>query len=364
MGSDRFLPPKKIIHKSRPSRKAGMPPGSIVHVGEENTSDVKISLLHYTAETAEQKIVASAEECKEYINREGITWINVIGIHNTQIIEGIGKLFNLHPLVLEDIPNTEVRPKYDEYDNYVFFTLKNLGYNKESDEIKYEQISFVFGKNFVLSFQENESALFKSITERLINGISKARTRGTDFLVYLLIDATVDNYYAIAENIEENIEDLEDRVMLDKSGESLSEIQKTKRDLVMLMKSIFPLREAIGKMQRHENPLIHDSTFIFLNSIYDHAVHIIESIETQRDILSGLMDIYLTNISNRMNSVMKVLTIIATIFIPLTFFAGVYGMNFHNFPELEWKWGYGFFWIICVFCAVTMILFFKKKKWL
>jgi magnesium transporter len=364
MASDSFLPPKKIINRSRPSRKAGMPPGSIVHVGTEYHTAVNISLLYYTAETTEQRILNSPEECSPYINREGITWINVYGIHNPQIIESIGKLFDLHPLVLEDIANTELRPKYDEFDNYVFFTLKNLEYNKESNEINYEQISFVFGKNFVISFLEKESTLFKSITERLMNGISKARSRGTDYLVYLLIDATVDNYYAIAENIEENIEDLEDRVMIDVSGKSLSEIQKTKRDLVMLMKSVFPLREAIGKMQRHENPLIHDSTYIFLNSIYDHAVHIIESIETQRDILSGLMDIYLTNISNRMNSVMKVLTVIATIFIPLTFFAGVYGMNFRNFPELEWKWGYAFFWVICFVCACLMILYFKKKKWL
>lgn len=364
MRSDGFLPPKKIVHKSRPSRKAGMPPGSVVHVGAENTSDVKMSLLYYNAETAEQKIIISPEECSQYIDRKGITWIHFSGIHNTQFVEGVGKLFNLHPLVIEDIPNTELRPKYDEFDNYVFFTLKNLEYDKESNEINYEQISFVFGKDFVISFQERESALFRPITERLMNGISKARCRGTDYLVYLLIDATVDNYYAIAENIEENIEELEDRVMIDVSGKSLSEIQKTKRDLVMLMKSVFPLREAIGKMQRHENPLIHESTHVFLNSVYDHAVHIIESIETQRDILSGLMDIYLTNISNRMNSVMKVLTVIATIFIPLTFIAGVYGMNFQYFPEIGWKWGYAFFWGLCVACVCIMIVYFRKKKWL
>lgn len=280
------------------------------------------------------------------------------------MIEGIGKLFNLHPLVLEDIPNTELRPRFEEFDDYIFFTLKNLEYHKEAEDIKYEQISFVFGKNYVISFLEKESTIFKSITDRLLSGISKARNRGTDYLVYLLIDATVDNYYAIAEFVEEKIEVLEDRVLLDSTGKSLSEIQKTKRDLVMLMKSLFPLREAIGKMQRRENLLINENTHVFLNSVYDHAIHIIESIDTQRDILSGLMDIYLTNISNRMNSVMKVLTIIATIFIPVTFFAGVYGMNFRNFPELEWKWGYAFFWVVCVACAGTMIIYFKRKKWL
>lgn len=364
MKRDSFLPPRKRSQRSRPSRKAGMPPGTIVHVGEENKSDVKISLVHYNADAAEQKIAPSFEACEGYIKKDGIVWIDISGIHDTKVIENVGRLFNLHPLVLEDIPNTELRPRFEEFDDYIFFTLKNLEYSSEAREIKYEQISFVFGKNYVISFQERESDLFKTITDRLLSGISKARNRGTDYLVYLLIDATVDDYYAIAELVEEKIEVLEDRVLLDSTGKSLSEIQHTKRDLVMLMKSIFPLREAIGKMQRRENPLINESTHVFLNSVYDHAVHIIESIETQRDILSGLMDIYLTNISNRMNSVMKVLTIIATIFIPITFFAGVYGMNFNYFPEIGWKWGYAFFWALCIICVSIMLIFFKKKKWL
>lgn len=359
-----FLPPRRIIKKSRPSRKAGLPPGTIVHVGEENNSDVKILLIHYGLESVEQKMMPSLEECGNYVDREGVTWIHVSGIHNTQIVENIGRLFQLHPLVIEDIPNTELRPRFEEFEKYIFFTLKNLEYVRSSKEIKYEQISFVFGKNFVLSFEENDTNLFKSIRERIVSGISKARQRGSDYLVYLLIDATVDNYYAIAEYVEETIEELEDRVLLDSTGKSLTEIQKTKRDLVMLMKSVFPLREAIGKMQRRENALIHDNTHIFLNSVYDHAVHIIESIETQRDILSGLMDIYLTNISNRMNSVMKVLTVIATIFIPITFIAGVYGMNFKYLPEIGWRWGYAFFWVLCLACVSIMLIYFRRKKWL
>jgi magnesium transporter len=364
MSHGRFSPPPKKTVKSRLSRKAGLPPGTIVHVGAENTSDVNISLIHYTVEKAEQQHNLSVDKCSQFKGSEGITWIQVSGIHNTKIIENLGKQYNLHPLVLEDIPNTELRPRYEEFEDCIFFTLKNLGFKKEEDEIKYEQISFIFGKDFVISFQEKENQLFKSIEERLLNGVSKARNRGTDYLVYLMIDATVDNYYAIAENIEDKIEELEDRVLLDTTGKSLSEIQKMKRDLVILMKTVFPLREAIGKMLRRENILVQESTHIFLNSVYDHAVHIIESIDTQRDLLSGMMDIYLTNISNRMNSVMKVLTIIATIFIPITFFAGVYGMNFGNIPEIGWRHGYIFFWAVCIASVSIMIIFFKKKKWL
>jgi len=364
MNSNKFSPPSKKTIKSRLSHKAGLPPGTLVHVGTENTSDVKLSLIYYNSETAEQKLQLKIEECSQYKNKEGITWIQVYGIHNTQIIESLGKLFELHPIILEDIPNTELRPRYEEFNDCIFFTLKNLEFDTDKTDIRYEQISFVFGKNFVLSFQEKESPLFKSIADRLLSGVSKARARGTDYLVYLLIDATVDNYYAVAEHVEDKIEELEDRVIDDKTGKSLSEIQKTKRSLVVLIKTVFPLREAIGKLLRRENPLVNDSTQIFLNSVYDHAVHIIESIETQRDILSGLMEIYLTNISNRMNSVMKVLTVIATIFIPLTFIAGVYGMNFKYFPELSWPLGYAFFWALCLACVLAMLIFFKKKKWL
>ncbi len=355
---------KTPVLKNRLSQKAGLPPGTVIHVGRKYNTDVLMSVIFYNQETVEQKEIKEIAECSEFLEKDGIIWINIIGIHDTQLIESVGKFFNFHPLVLEDISNTEQRPKFEEFDDYVFFTLKNLEYRNELKEIRYEQISIVFGKNYIISFQEKESDLFKSIRERIVSGISRARSRKTDYLVYLLIDATVDSYYAITENIEEKIESVENKVLTDAVKDSLAEIQKVKRDLVILLKSIFPLREAINKLLRSENKLITDSTRIFFNSIYDHAVHIIESVESQRDILSGLMDIYLTNISNRMNSVMKVLTVIATIFIPITFFAGVYGMNFKVFPELEWQWGYAFFWLLCLACVTIMLVYFRKKRWL
>ena len=355
---------KQRAKKNKLSQKAGLPPGTIVHIGKENSSKVVVSVLFYNAEIAEQKQIYDINECCGYQKREGITWINVSGIHNTQIIESIGKFFNLHPLVLEDIANTEQRPKFEEFDDYIFFTLKNLKSDKEKNEIAYEHISFVFGKNYVISFQENDTGIFNEIKKRIISGISRAKTKSADYLVYLLIDATIDGYYEITETIEDRIEFVEDEVLADNAKNSLVEIQIVKRELVVLLKSIFPLREAIGKLQRSENKLIIDTSHVFFNSIYDHTIHIIESVESQRDILSGLMDIYLTNISNRMNSIMKVLTVIATIFIPLTFFAGVYGMNFKFIPEIEWNFGYLYFWVLCIISISIMFWFFRKKRWL
>jgi len=333
-------------------------------VGKQFTDNVSISAVFYNAETIEQKEIWDITQVDDLLKRDGITWINVVGIHNTQVIEAIGKQFNLHPLVTEDIANTQQRPKFEEFDDYIFFTLKNLEYTKSQNEVNYEQISIVLSKNYVISFQEKKSDLFRVIKERILSGISRARTRGADFLVYLLIDSTVDSYYDVTENIEDNIESVEDEVLTVVTNDSLVEIQKVKRDLVLLLKSVFPLREAINKLQRSENKLISEPTHIFFNSIYDHAVHIIESVESQRDILSGLMDIYLTNISNRMNSVMKVLTVIATIFMPVSFFAAVYGMNFKNIPEIEWPYGYVYFWAVCLISIALMLLYFKKKKWL
>jgi magnesium transporter len=352
------------LKKSKLSQKAGLPWGTVVHVGKEYDAEVKMSAVFYNQDTTEAKNISDISECSAYLAKEGITWISVVGIQNTKIIESIGKQFHLHPLVMEDIANTEQRPKFEEFDDYIFFTLKNLEYNFDEKEISYEQISVILGKNYVISFQEKDSILFKSIHNRITSGISRARNKHADYLVYSLIDATVDSYYEISENLEDYIEEIEDRVLASTSGNSLVDIQKVKRDLVVLLKSIFPLREAINKVQRSESNLVEDTTHIFFNSIYDHAVHIIESVESQRDILSGLMDIYLTNISNRMNSVMKVLTIIATIFMPLSFVAGVYGMNFTSIPELGWPHGYLYFWGICFICVSLMLLLFWKKRWL
>ena len=350
--------------KFRLSRKAGLPPGTIIHIGNKSDAEVMLSAVFYNSESVEHKQLKEIAEFSEYLKKDGITWINITGIHKPEVIEAAGKIFGLNPFVLEDIANTTQRPKFDEFDEFIFFTLKNLKFDSVQNEILYEHINFILGENYVISFQEKDSGIFEQIRERIINGIGKARNKGADYLIFLLIDATVDNYYEVTENIEDNIESIEDNILANNTKNSLVEILKVKRELIVLLKSIFPLREAINKLQRSGNKLIADTSHIYFNSIYDHAVHIIESVESQRDILSGLMEIYMTNISNRMNSVMKVLTVIATIFMPLSFFAAVYGMNFKFFPEIEWKWGYLFFWCLCIMCVCVMLLYFRKKKWL
>jgi magnesium transporter len=350
--------------RNRLSFKAGMPPGTLVHIGKENNQQVSFSLVRYNSETAEEIHVSSVKQCVDALKTGFITWVNVNGIHNTAVIEEIGKAFDLHPIVLEDIANTEQRPKFEDFDDYVFFTLKNLDFNKNERMINYDQMSFIFTDHLVISFQEKEQGLFDSIKERLLNGKSKTRSRGADFLVYLLIDAVVDTYFSVIEEQEVEIEHLEEEILKEVKNNSLKEIQNIKRDLIILLRSVYPLREGIAKLEKRESKFISDDTQMFYRDIYDHTIHIIESIETQRDILSGLMDIYLSSISNRMNSVMKVLTVIATIFIPITFLAGVYGMNFKVLPELGWDYGYLYFWLICAAAVIGMLVYFRRKKWL
>ena len=350
--------------RKRLSFKAGMPPGTLVHIGKESNQQVSFSLVSYNTETAEEIPVSSVQQCVDAMKKGFIMWINVNGIHNTCVIEEIGKAFNLHPIVLEDITNTEQRPKFEDFDDYVFFTLKNLDFNKNERMINYDQMSFIFTDQLVISFQEKEQGIFDLIKERLLNGKSKSRSRGADFLVYLLIDAVVDTYFSVIEEQEVEIEHLEEEILKDVKGDSLKEIQNIKRDLIVLLRSVYPLREGISKLEKRESKFISDDTQMFFRDIYNHTIHIIESIETQRDILSGLMDIYLSSISNRMNAVMKVLTVIATIFIPITFVAGVYGMNFKVLPELGWEYGYLYFWIICIAVVIGMLIYFRRKKWL
>lgn len=354
----------KKKHNKRLSKKSGLPPGTPVHIGKENTRAIQIEMVVYNADSAELKKVASINDCKQFLGNGNISWIHIDGVHDTEMLTQIGEIFNLHPLILEDIPNTLQRPKFEDLGNYLFFTLKHLEYENEDTEIDYEQISFVVGEKFVLSFREKPDDLFDDIRDRLLNGLSKALSRGTDFLAYLLIDATVDSYYEVIEKLEDKIEAMEEDVINDQKGFALENMQSARRDLTLLLKSVFPLREAVGKILRRESKLIQEPTIVFFSDVYDHTIHVVESIESQRDILSGLLDIYLSITSNRMNSVMKVLTVIATIFIPLTFFAGVYGMNFKYFPELFWKYGYLYFWILCVLSISMMLLYFRRKKWL
>lgn len=343
--------------------KRGMPPGTLIHVGKKKMEKVRISVIDYDEKNLIEKDGISIEECKSFADSPSITWINVDGLHDPEVIEKIGTTFDIHPLLLEDIMNTEQRPKVEDYGKYMYFVLKMV-YIDDRKRICVEQVSIILGDTYVISFQERTGDVFESIRQRLKNKKGRIRTLKADYLAYSLIDSIIDHYFAILENISEVIEKLEGEVVEEPSKKTLQDIHMLKRNMLYLRKSVWPLREVISYLQRSESELIEDNTGFYLRDVYDHTIQVIDTLESFRDMVSGMLDIYLSSISQKLNEVMKVLTIIATIFIPLTFIAGVYGMNFAYMPELQWKWGYFAVLGVMLIVFVGMIIYFKRKKWL
>jgi magnesium transporter len=304
------------------------------------------------------------EECFPFKDTPTVTWINIDGIHDVNIIEKIGNHFDLHALILEDILHTDQRPKYEDFENYLFVVLKMLYYEKEKQETRAEQVSLIIGADFVISFQEIEGDVFNPVRERIRNAKGRIRKMGADYLAYALMDAVVDNYFIVLEKLGEEIEGMEDWLVINPTPETLQKIHNLKRETIFLRKSVWPLREVINSLERRDSPLIKETTGLYLRDVYDHTIQVIDTVETFRDLISGMLDIYLSSISNKMNNVMKVLTIIATIFIPLTFIAGIYGMNFKYMPELEWRWSYPLAWVVMIMITIYMIVYFRNKKWL
>lgn len=306
----------------------------------------------------------SVEECKSYIRTQTVTWININGIHDSNIIERIGGQFGIHPLLLEDIMNTGQRPKMEDFEGHIFVVLKMLTYNEKAERVELEQVSIVLGSNFVISFQELEGDVFDSIRERIKTSKGHIRKMGADYLAYSLIDAIVDHYFIILENFSDKIETLEEELIEDPTPQTSAKIHNLKRELIFISRSVWPLRELTNSLERSESKLIKKTTLPFLRDVHDHTINIIDTIEAFRDTISGMHDTYLTKMSNHMNETMKVLTVIATIFIPLTFIADIYWMNFQFMPELSWKWAYPTVWGVIVVVGISMIFFFKRKKWL
>ncbi len=353
----------KRKHKRR-LKKAGSTPGTLTHVGEKKIDQVKIDLIDYDQDNILEKRVEKISECFPFKTRPTVTWININGLHEIDIIRELGNHFDIHPLVLEDILNTEQRPKLEDMESYVFITLKMLSYDDATNGITIEQVSLILGPNFVISFQEREGDVFDPVRERLRNLKGKIRKRGTDYLAYALIDSIVDHYFLVLEKFSNRIEELEDELVTHPRTETLQTIHNLKREMIFLRKSVWPLREVISAMERGGSSLIEESTQIFLRDVYDHTIQVIDTIESLRDMVSGMLDTYLSSISNRMNEVMKVLTIIATIFIPLTFIAGIYGMNFEYMPELTWRWSYFVVWIFMIAVGLAMFVYFRRRRWL
>lgn len=345
------------------SKKSGLPPGSLVHIGERRAEGVRIEVISYDESSVLEATTARIEECFPFKEKPGVTWINVEGLHQTEIIQKLGDCYGFHPLVLEDILNTDQRPKMEDYGDYLYIVLKML-HSGKSAELRTEQVSLILGNNFVISFQEGPGDVFNALRERIRNGKGRIRRLSSDYLAYALIDAIVDNYFAVLEGLGERIEQVEEELLAIPKTATLQKIHELKREMIFLRRAVWPLREVISGLQRGESTLVADNTRLYLRDVYDHTIQVIDTIETSRDMLSGMLDIYLSSISNRMNEIMKFLTIVGTIFIPLTFIVGIYGMNFRHMPELEWHYGYfgvmGFMLLI----AVGMLSYFRKKKWL
>jgi magnesium transporter len=347
------------------AKKAGLPPGSLVHTGDRMGESIKITWMAYNADRVEEKVMLGLGEDAVCRSKSKVTWIHFDGLHDISLLERLGALFELHPLALEDILHTDQRPKVDDYGQYIFVVLKALSLSGDmQEEIKSEQISVVFGHNYLISFTEKEGTSLDPIRERIRKDQGRIRKSGADYLAYRILDGIVDQYFVILEALGDKIEVTEEKLITRPMLETLHTIQHLKREMLFLRKSVWPLREAISYLERRESPLVSDTTAPYLKDIYDHTIQVIDTVETYRDMLSTMLDVYLSSNSNRLNEVMKVLTIIATIFMPLTFLAGVYGMNFKFMPELEWHWGYFGLWGLMIVIGVSMVFYFKKKKWL
>lgn len=347
------------------SLKAGLPPGTPVHIGERREEKTRIFRFLYNEQKVEEKELTQAGECRIGTEEGAVTWLRIVGLHEVEVLEELNTCLGLHPLVLEDILNTEQRPKVEAYEGYVYIVVRSLFFRDEGQtEIASRQISLVLGERFVISFLEEEEAFFRPIRERLSNGRGRIRKMGADYLLHALLDAVIDEYFVILEALGERIEALEEELVNRPRPATLEAIHRLKREMIFIRKMLWPLREVIGSLTRGEFPQIRESSILYLRDLYDHTIQVIDTIETFRDILSGLTDIYLSSLNNRMNEVMKVLTIIATLFIPLTFIAGVYGMNFKFMPELEQVWGYPAVLLVMAAVAAFMLYYFRKKKWI
>jgi len=348
----------------RMSHKAGLPPGSLVHIGKRRVEKTRITIMDYDEGKFQEKEAKTIEECFPFKDKPSVTWVNIDGIHDMDIVEKIGKHFGIHPLVLEDIVNTGQRPKVEDFEDYIFLVVKMLTFDQNQSEMNAEQVSLLLGSNFVISFQERQGDVFDSIRDRIRNSKGRIRKAGADYLAYALLDAIVDGYFIVLENFGERIETLEDSVIENPTSKTLQVINGLKREMIVLRRSVWPLREVIGALERGGSALIHKATGTYLRDVYDHTIQVADTIDSYRDMIIGTRDTYLSSLSNRMNEVMKVLTIIATIFIPMTFIAGIYGMNFQFMPELGWRWSYFVVWGVMIAVAGVMIAYFKKKEWL
>ncbi len=346
------------------SKKAGLPPGALVHIGERKQETTRVTVMDYDGDRLDETTPEDVEAVFPLRDAPATSWINVDGVHDLTVIEKLGQHFLIHPLTLEDTVNTAQRPKLEEFDEYLYMVLKMLTWDDGAGRVRAEQVSLLLGHHFLISFQEAEGDLFAPVRTRIRQGRGRLRRGGGDYLAYALIDSIVDHYFIVLEQLGERIEAIENRLYAGGSGDPLAQIFKLKQEIIYLRRQIGPLREPLSRLQKSENPQVQEKHRIFFADVYDHLVQALEVVESLRDLLSGLQDLYISMTGQRMNEIMKVLTIIATIFIPITFVAGIYGMNFEVMPELKWRWGYYVVWGVFAAIIATMLFYFKRRRWL
>ena len=350
-------------------KKKGMSPGSLIFTGEQKTEKVSVSLFDYNSGNFSETSIDDLNDLEKYKNNSNVTWINVVGLHDINILDTIGNIFGIHPLVLEDILNVSHNPKIEDYENFLFLVVKMINYKEDINILDIEQVSLIIGKNYIITFQEKNGDVFEPIRNRIRTAKGLVRKYNEDYLAYRILDSIIDNYFSVLENFDDRIEDIEDQILAQPDESSLEEIHHLRKELIKLRRAVSPLREMIFTIEKERFNLIQKTTYVYLRDLSDHIKQIIDTIENYREFINGLLEVYLSNASQRMNEVVKLLTIISTIFIPLTFIVGIYGMNFRtdasrwNMPELDWAFGYPFVMALMVVIAVTLIIFFKKKRW-
>ena len=348
----------------RASKKFGEAPGTLIYVGRERFHAPTVTHLHYTEQACTERVIETLPEGEWQREEEGVHWIEVSGIHERSVVEAMGERFHLHPLVLEDVMNTHQRPKVEDYDDYLYAVMKVVEIENDLVGVKGKQVSLILGKNYVITFVEEANSLFIPVRSRIQNPRWRQRRLGADYLFYSLIDCLVDHFFVLEEQVYELIERVEEDIVTDSTPATLKRVYKMKRFLIEVRKQLFAMRDMIRGLGQNDKEIIQEPTRIYLMDVYDHCIRVTETFEVMHEMLSNMVEIHLSTMSNRLNEVMKFLTLISTIFIPLSFVAGVYGMNFMYMPELHWRWGYPVAMSIMSLMGGGLLWFFKRKRWI
>ena len=344
--------------------KIGASPGSVVYTGDKKTDPVRVKRIVYSKDSLQKKTFSEVGEWLDVVEENKVIWLHVEGLHGEDLVKKIGNRFGLHPLVMEDIVNVHQRPKVEEFPEYIFFSLKNFHFDPDQETLEEEQFSILYGNGFVLTFQENRGTLLSGIEKRLQDPAGRLRQRKADYLAYAILDILVDHYFQVLGDLDQLDEEMEETLMSGPGTDTVQRLHDQKRRLISLRRNVWPLRDALARLERSEQGLMEAQNRVYFRDVHDHLIQILDMVETRRELNSGFLDIYLSSLSNRMNEIMKVLTLIATIFIPLTFIAGIYGMNFEFMPELKWPFGYFAVLGVMIAIGLAMVFIFKRKKWL